>query len=271
MEWLSDLFGLSPGTVLALVCVSFCAAIIDSIAGGGGLLNVPALLLAGLDPVSAVATNKLQGSFGVLSATRAYARAGLIDWKGTLPAFVGSAVGAGTGAVMAQVIPLGALKTAVPFLLIAIALFIAFSPKLSDAESRERVRPALYAATFAVMIGFYDGIFGPGGGTFFFITLVVLLGQGVTRAAANAKFLNLASNVGAFALFAFSGHIYWALGVVLGCAAMAGAQIGARAALRQGAALIKPVVVIVSILMALKLMSDASHPIGQWLRGMFAG
>jgi len=267
MDALTALFGLELSIVLTLMVVSFIAAIIDSIAGGGGLLNVPSLMLAGLDPVSAVATNKLQGSFGVLSATRAYARAGLIDWRASLPAFVGSAVGAGFGAVMAQVVPLGALKTAVPFLLIGIALFILLSPKLSDAESRERVRPLVYAVTFAAIIGFYDGIFGPGGGTFFFITLVVLLGQGVTRAAANAKFLNLASNLGAFGLFAFSGRIAWALGLALGVAAVLGAQIGARAALRGGAGLIKPVVVAVSILMALRLMLDPAHPVGAAIAG----
>ena len=265
MEFLSSLFSLPPGQVLALVSVAFCAGIVDAIAGGGGLLNVPALMLAGLDPVSAVATNKLQGTFGVLASTRAYARAGLINVRDMAQAVAGSAIGAGLGAISAQVIPTGALRTVVPFLLLALALFIALSPKLTDAESHRRLGRSGFALGAASVIGFYDGIFGPGGGTFFFIALVLLLGQGVTRAAANAKLLNLASNAGAFALFALSGHIVWALGVSMGLAAMAGSAIGARAALKQGAKLIKPLVIVVSIGMALRLMLVSSHPVGAWL------
>jgi uncharacterized membrane protein YfcA len=121
-------------------------------------------------------------------------------------------------------VPIGALRTIVPFLLIGLALFVAFSPKLTDAESRQRRCGLLvFAASFAAGIGFYDGIFGPGGGTFFFMALVLLLGQGVTRAAANAKLLNLSPAMpGRFALFAFSGHIHWALGLCLGLASMPG-------------------------------------------------
>lgn len=267
MDLFLNVFHLPPETVLALAAVSFVAAIVDAVAGGGGLLNVPALMLAGLEPVSAVATNKLQGTFGVLSSTRTYARAGLIDLKAMRVPFLGSALGAALGAIAAQVVPSGALRTIVPFILIALALFIALSPKLTDAESRARLGLVAFAMAVASVIGFYDGFFGPGGGTFFFISLVVLLGQGVTRAAANAKLLNLASNAGALGLFAFSGHLYWALGLVLGLAAWMGARIGARAALRQGAGLIKPLVIIVSMLMALRLMLDAAHPVGQWLRG----
>ena len=266
MEFLSGLFGLPLSHVLALVMVAFCAGIVDAIAGGGGLLNVPSLMLAGLDPVSAVATNKLQGTFGVFASTRAYARAGLIDLRGMWLPVAGSAFGAGLGAVSAQIVPTGALRTAVPFILIALALFVAFSPKLTDAESHRRMAVTGFAVGVASPIGFYDGIFGPGGGTFFFVALVLLLGQGVTRAAANAKLLNLASNVGAFALFALSGHIVWGLGFVMGLAAMAGSAIGARAALKQGAKLIKPLVILVAMAMALKLMLDPVHPVGAWFR-----
>lgn len=267
-EMANALFGLPLSSVLVLMAVAFAASIIDAVAGGGGLLNVPALMIAGLDPVAAVATNKVQGLAGAASAARAYLRAGLIDLKQMRPAFAGSLAGAGFGAISAQIVPIGALKTGVPVLLIGIALFVAFSPKLSDAESRERLRPLVYAATFSAMIGFYDGIFGPGAGTFFFITLVALAGQGVSRAAANAKFLNVASNFGALTLFAISGHVVWMLGLVLGLASIAGAQIGARAALKQGARLIKPVVVAVSILMALRLMLDAGHPVGAFVRSL---
>lgn len=267
MPDLTALIGVSLPTLLMLMGVSFCAAIVDAIAGGGGLLNVPSLMIAGLDPVSAVATNKVQGTFGVTSSTLAYARAGLIHFRPMAFLFLCSFAGAGAGAVAAQVVPIGALRTWIPLVLIALAAFVALSPKLTDADSHQRLRPALFAVLFAAPIGFYDGIFGPAGGTFFFIALVTLLGQGVLKAAAHTKLLNLASNLGALALFLASGKIYWTVGLLLGLAAFAGAQIGARAALRRGARLIKPLVVTVSILMALRLALDPAHPIGVWLRG----
>ncbi|HRK24243.1 MAG TPA: TSUP family transporter [Beijerinckiaceae bacterium] len=266
IETLAELYGLPLASVAGLVAVSFTAAMIDAVAGGGGLLNVPALMLAGLNPVAAVATNKLQGTAGAISATRSYMRAGLIDRVAMRGAFLASLAGGAMGAVSAQIVPIDALRTGVPVLLIGVALFVAASPKLSDVASRARLGLMPYALGVALVIGFYDGIFGPGGGTFYFISLVLLLGQGVTRAAGNAKFLNLASNAGALGLFAFSGQVWWALGLTLGLASMLGARIGARAALKRGAGLIKPLVVIVSILMALRLLADPTHPIGQWLR-----
>lgn len=266
IEMLEGLFGLPLATVAVLFAVSVIAAVIDSVAGGGGLLNVPALMLAGLDPVAAVGTNKIQGTFGAVSASQAYYRAGLIEIRAMGPAFATALAGGGLGAVSAQVVPLGLLKTAVPFLLIGIALFVAFSPKLSDDTTRARTALIPYAVAACLPIAFYDGIFGPGAGTFLFISLVALLGQGVTRAAGNAKFLNLGSNAGALALFAASGVVNWPLGLALGLGSIIGARIGAGAALRQGARLIKPLVVCVAILMALRLMTDSSHPIGLWLR-----
>lgn len=267
MPDLMSLIGVSLSTLLVLMGVSFCAAIVDAIAGGGGLLNVPSLMIAGLDPVSAVATNKVQGTFGVASSTLAYARAGLIRFKEMAFLFACSFAGAGLGAVAAQTVPIGALRTWIPLVLVALAVFVALAPKLTDSESQARVRPAVFAVLFSAPIGFYDGIFGPAGGTFFFIALVTVLGHGVLNAVAHTKLLNLASNLGALALFLFSGKIYWTVGLLLGLSAFAGAQIGARAALARGARLIKPMVVAVSILMALRLLLDPDHPFGQWVRG----
>lgn len=269
MEAFEALFHLPLTTVLGLLAIAFFAGIVDAIAGGGGMLNVPAMMLAGLDPVSAVATNKLQGTFGVTSAVRSYSRAGLIDWRSMRGLVAASAIGAALGAIVAQKVPSDGLRIAVPFLLIALAIFVATSPKLTDTEAHRRLSFSAFAVAFAVPIGFYDGFFGPGGGTFFFLALVTLLGQGVTRAAGNAKLLNLASNAGSLLLFAFSGKIWWVLGVALGLSAFAGAQVGAAQALKRGAALIKPVVVLMAIAMALRLLFDASHPVGGWLRGLF--
>lgn len=262
-------FVLPYGTVALLMAVAFCAGIIDGIAGGGGMLNVPSLMLAGLDPVSAVATNKVQGTFGVFSATRSFARAGLIDFRAMKTPFLGSLFGAMLGAVAALSIPSDYLRLVVPFLLIGLALFVASSRKLTDAEAHQRLPMLAFSAAFAAPIGFYDGFFGPGGGTFFFIALVTLLGQGVTRAAGNAKLLNLASNAGSLAIYAFSGTVWWALGAALGVASYTGAHFGAKLAMKKGARLIKPLVVVVALALALRLLTSADHPVGAWLRTAF--
>lgn len=268
MELLAAI-GVPLSTLALLMLVAFVAGIIDGIAGGGGMLNLPALMLAGLDPVSAVATNKLQGTFGVASATRSFARAGLIDFRAMKPAVIAALIGSMLGAVGAQVIPSHYLRLIVPFLLIALALFVATSRKLSDAEAHQRLPMATFATAFAAPIGFYDGFFGPGGGTFYFIALVTLIGQGVTRAAGNAKLLNNASNVGALALYAVSGVVWWGVGITLGFASYAGAHVGAKLAMKKGAQLIKPLVVIVSLALAIRLLTGADHPVGAWLRSLF--
>ena len=268
MDQIISTFGISGTAILLLMLAAFVAGFVDAIAGGGGLINLPSLMLAGLDPVQAVATNKLLGSLGVASATASYAKAGLIDWRAARFQIICSFAGAGLGAIAAQHVPIGALRTWVPLAMIGVAIFLSFSPKLTDAESHQRISPLAFALTFALAIGFYDGIFGPGGGTFYFIALVMLSGQGVLRAAANTKLLNLASNLGAFALFAFSGKIFWLTGLAMGIFAMFGAQLGARTALVRGASVIKPMVVIVSVIMAIRLILDKTNPIGAWLYGI---
>lgn len=269
MDMLDAFFHLPLTHVLILMAVAFVAGVVDAIAGGGGMLNVPAMMLAGLPPVEAVATNKLQGTFGVASATRSYAAAGLIDFRAMRLPVLAAALGASAGAVAALVIPSLWLRTAVPFILFALAVFVLTSPKMSDNEVHARLDTRTYSASSAAPIGFYDGFFGPGGGTFFFISLVTLLGQGVTRAAGNAKLLNLASNAGAFALFAFSGAIWWKVGLALGAASFFGAKLGAKLAIRVGASLIRPLVVVVSVAMAIRLLVDPAHPVGLWLRSFF--
>ena len=139
---------------------------LDAIAGGGGLITVPALLLAGLDPVVAVATNKLQGVFGTASATFAFARAGKIDWSSAWPMAVLAAIGAMAGAVAVRVLPGAWLAGLVPLLLIGMALYFGLSPRMTDADARRRMAPALFAATVVPLVGFYDGFFGPGAGSF---------------------------------------------------------------------------------------------------------
>jgi uncharacterized membrane protein YfcA len=243
-----------PQTLLILALAGFAAGFIDSIAGGGGLLSVPALLLAGLSPAEALGTNKAQSLFGSGSATLAYAGKGHVDFRALRLPFAFAALGSACGALLATLVSAEFLNAFLPVLLILIALYFALKPNVSDLPGRERMRPALFAFTIIPAIGFYDGILGPGTGSFFMLAYVALAGLGVLKATAQTKLMNFASNIGAFAVFAFSGVIFWKIGIAMGIGQFIGARLGAGLAMKNGARLIKPLLVTVCIALSAKLL-----------------
>lgn len=251
--------------VLILCAVALVAGLIDAIAGGGGLLTVPALALAGYDPLTALATNKLQSSFGSGSAALSFARAGHLDLHRVWPVAVMSALGSLAGAATLTRIPRDFATVSLPFVLLAVAIYFAVSPRMGDADVHHRMPYRLFLFTVVPLIGFYDGVFGPGTGSFFTIGFVGLLGLGLVRATGRTKLANFASNLAALATLAFSGHIVWSVGLAMGAGQFLGARLGAGLALKHGAKLVKPVVVTVCIALALKLGLSPEHPIGRWL------
>ncbi len=251
------MFEIATSLALLLVLAAFFAGLVDSIAGGGGLITVPALLLAGASPVEALATNKLQGTFGSATAAVAYARAGHVRPREQLGMAVVSALASAAGALVAHLIPVEVLRLAMPVILIGVALFFALKPGLSDDSRAARMRPATFTFTAVPMIAAYDGFFGPGTGSFFMMGFVLLAGYGVLKATAHTKFLNFASNFGSLMVFVFSGATWWAVGFAMAAAQIAGAALGAKLAVRVGARLIKPLLVIVSSLMAARLLWQA--------------
>jgi uncharacterized protein len=248
------LFEVTLATALILILAAFVAGFVDAIAGGGGLITVPALLLAGADPVTALATNKLQGTFGSGTAMVAYARAGHVRLRDQGWMAAVAVVASGAGALVAHLIPVGVLRVIMPVVLIGVAAFFAFRPGLTDASRTARMPPVTFALTAVPMIAAYDGFFGPGTGSFYMIAFVMLAGFGVLKATAHTKMLNFASNAGSLAVFAFGGAIWWAVGLAMGIAQVAGASLGARAAMKVGAGLIKPLIVVTSTAMALRLL-----------------
>lgn len=259
-------FGLPLASVILLALAAFVAGFVDAIAGGGGLITVPALLLSGVPPVAAIATNKLQGTLSVASSTLTFLRAGRIEKVLVLPLFGAAFTGGVLGAGLAHLAPAGLLRTFIPFLLIAIALYVLRSPRLGEADARPRMSLGAFTLSIGLGIGVYDGLFGPGAGTFYLLGLILLCGFGMLRAIAHTKLMNLASNLGALIFFALAGHILIWVGLIMGLAAAAGAFLGARATLRFGGALVRPLIVAVSIAMALRLMLDPAHPVGAALR-----
>jgi uncharacterized protein len=247
---------MSPLSTLAfvlLVAAAFVAGFVDAIAGGGGLITVPVLSLAGLDPVSVIATNKLQGSFGAGSAMRTYARAGHVEWREARLLVLLAALGAVAGAALVSHLPLNWLAAVLPGALAAIAIYFALSPQIADVATRPRMGATAFNLTIIPLIGWYDGMFGPGAGSFYMLGFVALLGYGVVKATAQTKIANFASNLAALAALSLTGHIYWTLGFAMGAAQFFGARLGAHAAIKNGARLIRPMLVTVCLLIAARL------------------
>lgn len=252
------MFELTLSLTLLLIFAAFVAGIVDSIAGGGGLITVPALLLAGLPPLQALGTNKVQGAFGAGTAALVYARRGHVDLRSqALPALV-CLVAAFAGSMLVPFIPTNTMRLILPIILIAIALFFAFKPGLTDADRHQRLSTAAFIMAVVPLIAFYDGLVGPGTGSFFMVGFVLLSGYGVLKATAHTKLLNFASNVGSVAAFALAGAPLWKLGLAMGAAQILGAQIGSRLAMKNGANLIKPLLTITSTAMALRLIWQMS-------------
>jgi uncharacterized membrane protein YfcA len=251
------MFEVATHLALILILAAFVAGLVDSIAGGGGLVTVPVLLLAGASPVEALATNKLQGTFGAGAATVAYARAGHVRPRDQLGMAAVSALAGAGGALAAQLVPVEVLRIVMPVILIGVAAFFALKPGLTDDARAARISPPVFAATVVPLVAAYDGFFGPGTGSFFMLGFVLLAGYGVLKATAHTKLLNFASNLGSLLVFIPTGAVWWAVGLAMAGAQVAGASLGAGLAVRVGAGLIRPLLVIVSTAMALRLLWQA--------------
>lgn len=245
---------LEPLVLLALAGVGMLAGFVDAIAGGGGLIAIPALLSVGLPPIAAFATNKVQSVMGTCAAAATYWRNGFVDLRSLLPAIVLAFVGSFIGAFVVRQIDTEILRYAVPAALLPVAAYFLLSPRLTDNDRHARLNFVLLVPVMALVIGFYDGLFGPGTGSFLTMGFVALFGLGVTRAAGNTKVLNLMSNLGALAMFIPAGDVVWPAAAAMAAGQLVGGYLGAKTGIRFGAKLIRPLVVIVSVILALRLL-----------------
>lgn len=240
--------------VVILFAVATAAGFVDSIAGGGGLIAMPALLAAGLSPVQALATNKLQGTGGTLSASFYFISRGAVNLREMRLAILMTFIGSMLGTLLVQRIDASILEQAIPFLLIGIVLYFLFSPRLSSERSRQVISMSVFSFTAAVVIGFYDGFFGPGTGSFFTIAFVSLLGYSIISATAHTKVLNCTSNLASLLFFIIGGHVVWTIGLVMMLGQILGARLGSGVVLSRGQTLIRPMIVCVSLAMTAKLL-----------------
>jgi uncharacterized protein len=245
---------IDPLILLALAGVGMLAGFVDAVAGGGGMIGIPALLFVGLPPVSALATNKLQGVVGTAMAALTFWRRGYVSLRALVPSIALTFAGSLIGALVVKRVDTSLLEVAVPIALIGIALYFLFSPSLSDADRTARLPFALAVPAIGFVLGFYDGIFGPGTGSFFTIGFVTLLGLGVTRASGHTKVLNFTSNLAALVIFIPAGDVVWPAAIAMAIGQLIGGYAGARAGIRFGAKLIRPLVVVISVSMAVKLL-----------------
>jgi uncharacterized membrane protein YfcA len=244
----------STETALLLLVVGTLAGFVDSIAGGGGLLTVPALLWAGLPPALALGTNKLQGSFGTLAATWSFWRRRLVDPREMLPAIAWTLLGAVLGTTLVQHLDPGFLERLVPLLLIGFALYFLYSPRVADLDAQARLGRSAFALLIGTSVGFYDGFFGPGTGAFFALAHVALLGYNLRRATAHTKVLNFTSNLASLTAFAIGGNLVWAVGLLMALGQFGGAWVGSRLVVRHGTRLVRPLLVAVSLAISAKLL-----------------
>lgn len=248
---------LPSAEILALLlAVAFLAGFIDAIGGGGGLLTVPALLWSGMSPVQALATNKLQSSWGTLAATWNFHRKGHFRlrqmWFAVAMTFIGSAL----GTLAVQELNPDFLMRFIPVLLIAVAAYFLLQPKIGETDRQHRMSLPVFALTCGLAIGFYDGFFGPGTGSFFAVAFVTLLGFNLLKATAHTKLLNLTSNLASLLFFAINGHVLWAVGMAMAVAQVAGGYLGSAFTMKHGAKIIRPVLIVVSLALTLKLFFD---------------
>lgn len=240
-----------------LFATALVAGFVDSIAGGGGLITIPVLLNLGIAPRDALGTNKLQACFGSGSASWYYAKAGTVNLRDCAPGCFVSTLGALAGAWSVQQLDPSLLKKVIPFLLIAVAAYVLLKPSLGENDRKARLPRPVFDILFGTVIGFYDGFFGPGTGTFWTMAYVVGLGFTLARATGYTKVMNFASNLSSLALFLVGGNVIFAAGLVMGAGQWLGARLGSRMVIAKGTALIRPVFLTVVVALTVKLLFDA--------------
>lgn len=254
--------GVALHVVLLLVAAAFVAGWVDAVVGGGGLIQLPALLigLSANTPVATVSgTNKLSSVAGTGTATATYLRKVRVGWRTTLPLMACAYAGSTLGAQLVKLLPKQAFTPIVLVVLVVVGTYTVRRPSLGLVQELRHTGGAhtLRLALIGLVIGIYDGFIGPGTGTFFVIALVALLGYGFLEATALTKLANLTTNVAALVVLGSSGHVLWGLGAVMAAANLTGGYLGARMAIRHGNAFVREVFLVVVGLLAVKLAWDS--------------
>lgn len=244
-----------PWILLALCVVALIAGWVDAVSGGGGLIQVPALLLAvpASTPATALGTNKVSSVFGTFAAAVTYARRERPDFSTAIPMTLAAFVGAGCGALVALRLPVEVLRPIVVVSLAVVWLLIIVRPQWGQVSEDGASRRRRWGTAIAggAGIGFYDGMLGPGTGAFLIVLLVAALGYSYVRASGTAKIVNVGTNIAAIIVFGLGGSVLWAVGLLMAACNVAGGILGARTALARGSEFVRRVlIVVVGVLLA---------------------
>lgn len=243
---------LTVAHLLFLMLVAFLAGFIDAIAGGGGLITVPALLTAGIPPHLSLGTNKLSSSFGSLTATLTFFRKGLFEpalWKA---AATGTLIGAMSGTLIAGFLNADFIAKALPLIIIATAVYTLFA-RPSKPDQVAKIRGKLFQGIHGFILGGYDGVAGPGTGAFWTASALHYYRMEMLKTLGLARTMNFISNITSLATFAWLGHVAWGLGIAMGSTLMLGAWCGSHSAIKMGNAWVRRVFVLLVILISLRL------------------
>lgn len=233
--------------LLFLVGAGFISAFIDSVVGGGGMISLPAMLMVGLPPAVALGSNKMASVMGSLTSSVAFLRSGKIDMQLIRYLFPLSLLGSALGVYVVKQIPSHFLKPLLVVMLLAVVVYTLFRKDFGEVSTYQGVsrRKGLLCGLLSFLLGFYDGFFGPGTGTFFLFGFL-MLGFDFVMAAGNARALNFASNIAAVFAFGWAGLIQYEYSIPMGVGMVAGAWLGSRMAIRKGAAYVRPLFITVA-------------------------
>lgn len=238
---------------IILFIVALFAAGIDAIAGGGGLLVVPTMLILGMNPLVTLGTNKLQSCFGTATSSYNYFKNGLLKENNIKLLAIISFVGSLIGTFLVSQLSNELLNNLIPILLIGAAIFLIIN-KGNKFNISKSVVLAFLPLVF--LIGFYDGFFGPGTGTFFVMTFLIIKNRSIMQATAATKVLNLSSNFASFLVFQYKGFVIWELALIMAIAQVTGAYIGSKLAIKNGEQFVRPVIVFISIVLSLRILTS---------------
>lgn len=237
-----------------LFLAGLTAGFVDSIAGGGGLIALPAILATGIPPHLALGTNKLQSSFGTLSAAVNFVRKGKVALRDNLPGIGFTFAGAVAGSWAIQQIQAGFIRYVIPFMLLFVFVYTLLSKDLGKEAAPVKMGKSLFFMLFGFGLGFYDGFFGPGTGSFWTGALLILLGMDMTRATGTTRIMNFTSNVVALSVFVMGGNVLWSVGFTMAAGQVIGARIGSGMAIKRGAPFIRPIFLTMVFLTIVRLI-----------------
>jgi len=255
-----ELLPLSIETLCLLFMAACIAGFLDTLAGGGGLIVLPALIISGIPPIAALGTNKLQGSIGTATATFVMLRKRKVSWDGVKPLMLSAFIGSLAGTIVVQCIQTETLHSVIPIVLLLIVVYFLFSPQVQPIKRKPTVSASNYQKYIVPVIGCYDGMFGPGTGSFFALSGVSLRGYGLIEATAIAKTLNFSTNFASLLIFLFVGKVVWSAGLVMMFGQFVGAWTGSHCLFKIDPKYLR----IIVVLMCLAMLGKYAFSMG-WL------